>query len=189
MTIVGTDVQPPFVNGAGNGAAEGVAAILVRRRPPAGGYAFDVIETVRRLVVETALPIDAIAEQTGPSASTIKIWIRKYGWTRPEGAPPFSVPRGEFDPDLRRAKLKVRLYRSLGRQLTGLEKRATGKGGETAEKDARTLGLLARTLETLTELDRDDGAKVKQPEPVDRDQLDADLAERIARWAKGGEEI
>lgn len=190
MTLVGTDLQPPFVNGAGNGAAEPalVTAAAARRRPPVGGYAFDVIETVRRPIVETAMPIDAIARQTGVSASTIKIWIRKYGWTRPEGAPPFSAPRDEFDTDLRRVRLKVRLYRALGRQLTGLEKRATGKGGETAERDARALGLLARTLETLIAFDRDDGAKVKQPEPVDRDELDADLAERIARWAKSGEE-
>ncbi len=158
-----------------------------RRAPPRGGYPPEKVEAARRLVVGTDMPLTAIAAAVHVSDSTVKNWVQKYGWPRPAGAPPLGVPRAAFDSRDRRAKLAVRLYRAVGRQLTGLEKRARDGDEGLAEKDARTLGLLARTLTTLTELDRDTGSNVKEPEIADRDTIDADLAERIARWAREGE--
>lgn len=189
MTLVrndtGTVAGPNGADAArGVGPAGGAA---VRRLPPRGGYGLDKIEAVRRLVVDTDLPITEIAEQAGIAASTVRNWIQRYGWPRPASAPPLTAPRDPFDPAVRRARLTVRLYRAVGRELKRLERRTRAKNEQLAEKDARTLGILAKTLATLTELDRDDGAKVREPETVDRDQIDADLAERIARWAEGGE--
>lgn len=164
-----------------------VTAPAARRKAPPGGYPPEKIEAVRRLVVGTDMPLSAIAVAEEVSESTVKKWVAKHGWQRPEGAPPLGVPHAQFDTRDRRAKLAVRLYRAVGRQLTGLEKRARNLDDVFTEKDARTLGLLARTLTTLTELDRDTGSNVREPEIADRDTIDADLAERITRWARGGE--
>ena len=73
--------------------------------------------------------------------------------------------------------------KSLETQLVQLARDGAG----LEEKDVRVLGLMAKTLGTLMALDRDDGAKLRDAEPVDRDELNADLARRIARWAEGGE--
>lgn len=186
MTVDAALLLPPLTNGA---EPPGLAVdARGRRKPPVGGYTIEIIERVRALVVRTNLPLVDIAAESGVSPSTIKNWVRRYGWPRPDGAPPLSGPRVEFDPAVRRARLAVRLYRVLGRQLTGLERRARDDGGERAEKDARTLGVLAKTLETLMELDRDDGAKVREPEPVDRGYLRLELARKIAAWAEEEEE-
>jgi len=153
------------------------------------------IESVRQLVEGTTLSQGEIARRSDVSASLVSTWRHRYGWTRPEGAP----LRPDFggvssDPaertETRRKRMIARLYRIFDRQAGGLEARAKTLGTTTEEKDARTLGVLARTLETLIELDRDDGAKLGEPEPRDRDldQLDADLAARIAAWAEEGEE-
>lgn len=158
-----------------------------RRRAPHGGYGLDTVEAVRQLVVSTALPLTAIAGRCGIGDTTVKNWVTRYGWKRPADAPPLGAPKPEFDPALRRERLRLRLYRALGRQLTGLERRARDDGNERAEKDARTLAVLAKTLETLHQLDPEAGATVNRTETASRDELDADLAERIARWAAGGE--
>ena len=72
--------------------------------------------------------------------------------------------------------------------MAHLEARAARPGATTDEKDARTLAVLARTLETLIALDRDDGAKTAKPEFVDRGDYRAELARKIAEWAEEGEE-
>jgi hypothetical protein len=82
----------------------------------------------------------------------------------------------------------MRFYRACERQLALVERKLRRPRAEMEEKDVRALGLLAKTLGTLMALDRDDGAKLKDAEPVDRDKLNAELARRIARWAEGREE-
>jgi hypothetical protein len=141
-----------------------------------------VRERVRALVEGTSLPIRVVAEQTGVSRTTVSSWMARNNWPRPDGAPRFS---GDATRGGGRARLVARLHTTFGRQLATLEKRAKDAGEETLEKDARTLGVLAKTLETLIELDRD-GAKVTKPEPVDRDAIDAELARKIENWARGG---
>lgn len=84
--------------------------------------------------------------------------------------------------------VKGRLIRAVDRQIAKIETRVCKKGATVDEKDARTLGTLAKTLQTLIALDRDAGAQPDQPEPADRDKLDADLAARIKRWAEGRED-
>jgi transposase-like protein len=160
-------------------SAPNIARLPLRRFPDA------VVERVRDLVTGTGLPIGEIARQTGISHSMVGNWIRKGGWRRPPDAPAM-LSRAAEDFTLRRARLLVRLYRVLGRQLDGIEQRARADDGGAIEKDARTLGVLAKTLETLIALGRDDGASRMEPEFAERDEMDAALADRITRWAKGG---
>ena len=203
MTIVetampaGAPMPLPLSNGADDGRAAsgetGTAGLVVvarPHRPPIRRYSHDFVEKVRLAYEQERTPIKTLAARFGIGQGTIQNWSTKYDWTRPDGAPPLQGPRRRYGSADQRRELVARLHRTFGRQLAALEKRAKDGGGETLEKDARTLGVLAKTLETLIELDRDDGAKVGEPEPVDRDveELDADLAARIAEWAAGGAE-
>lgn len=156
-----------------------------RRGPPLRAYPIETIERVKALVTGTAMTVEAIAREVGVSVSTVRRWMRIYDWERPLVPPRRRKPPTRAEAGDRRQELASRVYRNLGRQLGHLEKRLKAASGESAEKDARTLGVLAKTLLTLKELDRD-GAKVGEPEPMDRDELDADLADRITRWARGG---
>ena len=179
-------------NGAthdGNGAVVRgpvVVAAAGYRRPPLRRYPPEVVENVRRDFCETTQPIRTIGDRHGVSGTTVTDWARRFGWERPLGAPKMGAHFANSDANVR-DKLIERLYRTFGRQLVALEKRA-GEGGDSIEKDARTLGALAKTLETLIHLDRDDGAPVKQPEPSDRGHLRLELARKIAAWAEEEEE-
>lgn len=157
----------------------------VPRLPAVRRFPDSVVAAVGELVTGTSLALGEIARQTGVSESTVKNWLVKRNWRRPAEAPQLRA-RGPGDHSVRRARLQTRLYRVLGRQLDAIEARARREDSETIEKDARTLGVLAKTLETLNALGRDDGARMTEPEFADRDELDAALAERIKRWAEGG---
>ena len=67
--------------------------------------------------------------------------------------------------------VSARLLRAVDRQIGMIDTRLRKKGADVEEKDARMLGLLAKTLATLIALDRDDGATAKEPEPADRGEL------------------
>jgi hypothetical protein len=183
----GVAAAPSRSNG-GNGAdgetlpAPGVTAAPRLHAPP-GGYGDEVIERVRQLVVGTTMPLTAIAAAIGISPAAVRKWIGRYGWVRPEGAP--VIPgRPAMDLERRRSLLAVRLYQAVSRQLSGLEVRARGRNHELDEKDARMLGVLARTLTTLAELDEDGGAARPDPDGVDPDQIRARLAQRLYALGK-----
>lgn len=149
----------------------------------------------RRLVEETTLPQAVIAQQLGLKETTLSTRKKREEWApRPLGAPEafladggrarwFGVEKAD-KAAVRRTRLTGRLYRTFARQIADLEARAFNPKIKTEEKDARTLGTLARTLATLMALERD-GATAKEPERVDRGKLNAELARRIARWAEG----
>ena len=204
MTLVAAPIlesaqsPPPLSNGAGhaspgggNGAAERDAPFMLTPReklPPIRKHSPETVERARKLYEATTKPITRIAEELGIGQSTIATWARKLGWTRPAGAPRLVGPRTMPTEQATAEQLRRRMHRALGRQLVKLEQRIEKAGGESAEKDARTLGLLARTLETLMQLDRNDGAKVTKPEPRDRASIHDSLARRIAAWAAEDEE-
>ena len=146
----------------------------------------------RRHVEGTTLSLREIARRLDIAASTLSRWKAEESWVRPDGAPvrpPFSGrgPSKTASTEARRTRMVGRLYRVFDRQAGDLEARAAKPGATTEEKDARTLSVLAKTLETLIALDRDDGAKTEEPGPADRDRLNADLARRIRLWAERGE--
>jgi hypothetical protein len=157
------------------------------------------IAEARRLVEGTTLSQCAIAERLEVSQSTISLWKVKWGWTRPLGAPPAPAmePRpAEVVVEKRREVLVARLYRVFDRQLMDVESRAADAVGATEEKDARTLGTLARTLGTLIALEdgegtggrRDGGAPADEPERYDPDEIRARLAERLAGLREDGDD-
>ncbi len=118
----------------------------------------------RRHVEGTTLPLREIARRLDIAASTLSRWKAEESWVRPAGAPvrpPFSGngPGKTASAAARRTRMLGRLYRVFDRQAGDLEARAAKPGATTDEKDARTLAVLAKTLETLIALDRDDGAK------------------------------
>ncbi len=146
----------------------------------------------RRLVEGTTLSQHEIARRLDVRPSTISMWKRDGDWQRPDGTParPDFGGRGPArDADTaeaRRRRTIVRLYRVFDRQTADLEARAVRPGATTDEKDARTLAVLAKTLETLIALDRDDGAKSTDPERGDSGDYRAELARTLSRWAEEG---
>ena len=142
----------------------------------------------RRQIEGTTRSQYEIARILDIKPSTLSYWKRREGWVRPPGAPlpprlgP-ELPPGEKT-EARRMRMIGRLYRVFERQTADLEARAVLPGTTTDEKDARALSVLAKTLETLISLDRDDGAKATKPESVDRGDYRAELARHLSRWAE-----
>lgn len=148
----------------------------------------DILSEARRRVETTAEPQAVIAADLGIPRRRLSELKRHNGWSRPLGAPVTAARHPASDRRAGRRSLVARLYRAFEDQLAGVEARLAAPGIVIEEKDARTLGSLARTLETLMSLEkRDTGAK-KPTEPNDIDQLRAELARRIDRWAEGGTE-
>lgn len=162
----------------------------------ANGHDAALLDKAKRLIETTTWSQTKIAIQLDISQTTLSSWKLRWGWVRPKGAPLAPMfdaavrARRAAEPmeartDLRRRRLIDRLYRACTRQVFQIEMRLKDKA--TDDKDARALGLLAKTVETLTTLERDPG-KTKTPEPVDRDAIESDLVRRINAWAEGGEE-
>jgi hypothetical protein len=161
----------------------------------ANGHDVALVIAARKLVETTTLSQAKIAAQLGLSATVLSKLKLQEGWVRPEGAPAgprygAGVWRTLAEPAQvarRRLRLIARLYLACEHQLKAVEARLADAAAVIEEKDVRVLGLLAKTLETLMALERDDGVKMQAAEPVDREHLNADLVRRIRRWAQGGE--
>jgi hypothetical protein len=187
------DADPPA---AATPATDGPAAPVA-----ATGRAVALAElqvAARALIEGTTETQAAIALRLGIAPSTLSLWKNSLGWTRPADAPDapaFALgrpgrptARAARRAAFRQTRMIARLYRAFERQVADIETRLALPGARTDEKDARALGTLARTLETLIALDRDAGAQRDEPEPKDSDQLRAELARRIRSWAEEGEE-
>ena len=143
----------------------------------------------RRWVEGSLLSQYEIAKRLDVRPSLISTWKRQDDWKRPQGAPvrpAFSGngPGTAVSAEARRTRMIGRLYHVFDRQTADLEARAVKPGATTDEKDARALSVLAKTLETLIALDRDDGAKTAKPESVDRADYKEELARYLSRWAE-----
>ena len=119
------------------------------------------------------LAVAAIAEAYGVSGDAIHGRARRGGWRRRRrGA------TGSAEP-LDRHLLIGRLFKAVERQIAEVERRFEGSAPPNLEeKDARTLGALARTLELLIGLEKQAGRDGHEPEP-DIDEFRLDLARRI----------
>lgn len=153
------------------------------------GYDPAVVAEARKLIETTTLSQTQIGDKLGLPRSTVNTWQRAHAWLRPPGAPtqPASLwaanqarARGPGNhPDRRAQRLINRLYRACGGQIGLIETRLKKAKDALEEKDARALATLARTLQTLMALERDDGAKRTDPEAVDPDEIRARLARRL----------
>jgi hypothetical protein len=129
----------------------------------------------------TAVPLRELAAGHGVSHVSVAKRAERQGWLRPGEAPP--LPDGAAE-----EKLVARLYRTFERQIAELELRFAGAEGGVEEKDARTLSVLARTLETLAKLrggaeadGQDDGGG------VDIEALRARLQARLEQLDAAGD--
>jgi hypothetical protein len=157
----------------------------------ANGHDPATIAEARRLVEQTIRSQQSIAAELGIGKGILSTWRQQHGWVRPPGAPAVRAlgpRRVETREETRRRRLIDKLYAVCGRYLRRIEARLGDADHAGDEKDARTLGTLARTLEMLMALERDNGTTADKPETVNRDELNAELARRITRWAEGGEE-
>ena len=143
----------------------------------------EALQRARRLYEETGTPLHEIGAEVGRSAATIHYLAKRQGWVRFAGARRShrQLPRVPG-----RAEMIARLYRAFERQVAEIEARFGDGGAAVGDEDARTLGSLARTLEKLIELDREQTEDRQNQEPVDLDRLRKKLADHLRRLGGGG---
>lgn len=148
---------------------------------PAERYA-----ALRRAVETTTRALSAIAADFALAPRTLARMVEKEAWPRPYGAPVGKrlagvshLARATSDAGMVRA----RLLRAVDRQIAAIDRRTRERGSDVEEKDARTLGILAKTLETVMALAGGTATPLER-EPADRERTRAALAEKIARWAE-----
>lgn len=122
------------------------------------------------------LAVGAIARAYAVTSERIWRRARREAWaSRRAGARPAGKPTAPID----RATLVARLFGAVERQIAEIEHRFDGaEPPSLEEKDARTLGALARTLELLIGLEKQAGRAADEPEP-DIDAFRRDLARRL----------
>lgn len=137
-------------------------------------------------------PVGTLCAVAGISESGLRYRARKEGWRRRRRRGSETrldiqaMAEVEAVPD--RASLVERLSRVLNKQIADVEERiaALGDGSADGEREARTLSVLARTLEKLIEIDEaaeksGDKEKVSERE---RDSFRAELTRRLARLGR-----
>lgn len=167
-----------------------------RQTPATAGLA-------RRLYAE-GVPIAEICARTGLSTGAAYHWIDREvgedGTVRldPVGrrATKAAAPHSHAPPvgEAPRARLLARLWRAAERQVADIEARARrfeaaegeapARGAADAEKDARALALLARTMRELAAAEDDGPAKPEKDADDtvrDLDEFRRELARRLER--------
>jgi hypothetical protein len=155
----------------------------------------------RRLYEQTMVPVREIAALCGVSPTTLQDRIVAWGWQRrrydtrsvdfliarraaakpgaPEGAAPSALPPA-LPPTLPqdRAAVAARVQEVVERELTAVERVLDVLGPsdrDEAERTARTLASLARTLREVALINRTEEAAV--PDDVDDDPIPRDINE------------
>jgi hypothetical protein len=133
---------------------------------------------IRAAYEGSTLTVAAIAEAYGVALAAIRARIRRENWPRRRRSTAGPAERRPAEP-LDRTVLVERLFRAIDRQIAEIERRFDGDAPPSLEeKDARTLGALARTLELLIGLERETGRPTDEAEP-DLDEFRLDLARRL----------
>lgn len=132
---------------------------------------------IRAAYEGSELAVGAIARAYGLNPDRIWRRARREAWATRRG--PSKGRRAQAAP-VDRATLVARLFRAVERQIAEVERRFDGAAPPSLEeKDARTLGALARTLELLIGLEKQAGRDADdEPEP-DIDAFRLDLARRL----------
>ncbi|MBA4610914.1 hypothetical protein H1W37_04575 [Stappia taiwanensis] len=145
----------------------------------------------RRLFEQDQLHVAVIAEMMEVTQATVARRARADGWVR-HGAVRDLIEAGDTRGV---ARMVARLTRAFEIQIAAVESQLRGeaaagaalKGGEAAghvERNARTLGSLAKTLDILIELRA--GIKDLEPSGKDEDALRQELADRLDRLCRQG---
>ena len=125
---------------------------------------------------------------------TLRRRIGAEKWIRPEGAPKAPEAVGGKTAGMRRlansmadaGMVQARILRAVDRQIGKVDARLRKKGTEVEERDSHILGNLAKTLGALMNTGSG-GTTSKDVERPNRAEVEARLAERIRRWARGEE--
>ena len=147
---------------------------------------------IERAYAEGEATVSEILARFGISKSKLYRLADAGGWPR-------RVKRTPSAKEMTGARLALvrRLYRRFERHLEEAEQRHAALGlkeaDEVAERDARTMSILARTLEKVIEIDeetgRPDAGKGADAPPMDErdvEKMRAELARRFARLARSG---
>jgi hypothetical protein len=146
-----------------------------------------MIARMRKLREVDGLGNTAIAKILGCDRHSVERYAARFGWgTGTPGAKPKPVFQdGEPCPGLagcpKRSTLVARLLADLAARVQEYEARPHGP--DTAEADAKLLGVFAQTLARLIELDRDAGDS-HDSEDTDGPAAVAELARRLSRLAE-----
>ncbi|MFK8252240.1 hypothetical protein [Ancylobacter terrae] len=183
---------------------------------PARAPTPEAIAEARRLYEHSRVPMQAIAELLGISKSTLNLRIRDWGWKRRQGRIPLHMPAaGEAAPDAAapagsaahpdaaplpglspaggRRELIARLVARIETEIARIERLLLRAGlnpgvadGSEAERAARTLGVLVRSLRELAALERGTAPDEDEEEPTrDADAYRRELAAALDRVLAG----
>lgn len=143
---------------------------------------------LKRRVTETDESYQSMADWLGVSRGAIQSHAKRQAWPRPPTA-----RGGHAAPSIELATLdqnaqliRARLLQAIVRQVDKVDARLRKRDAEVDEKDSRVLGNLAKTLSTLMQMG-EGGTTAKEMERPNRAEVEARLAERIRRWARGEE--
>lgn len=137
-----------------------------------------------------------IAAKYGIAEQTIYRRAKREGWPKRAPRRAKSIAMAKSDPR-RRVSLTRRLHTLVDRQIADIEQRRAefAARGETpdpagAERDARALASLTRTLEKLTELEHRavQAARAQRHDEDNADDIRAELERRLARIAAAADE-
>ena len=142
----------------------------------------------RSLYENDGLEFDAIARRMNVTVPTVARHARDEAWLRAASVRDL-IEAGDT-PGL--ARMVARLAKAFEHQISVIEtqfRAAAGKGearadGGTLERNARTLGSLAKTLDVLIELRS--GVASLDPTGGNEDALRRELAERLDRLCRRG---
>ncbi len=145
---------------------------------------------IRRGYVEAGETVQMLCARYEVSPSTLYSRARRDNW--PKRKQSISVVKADYP---EQAKLVARLYAALHQQMSAIERRMKVKpeiedtnATATAERDARTLSTLVRTLEKLIELQDSNKSVSDKADNVGAD-LDAarfrdEIVRRIEEFGK-----
>jgi hypothetical protein len=148
-------------------------------------------KAARLLYEDGAADFDAIAEKVGVTRATVIRRAKTEGWVR-QGDLRDLIDSGDargltrmvarltaaFEAQIRAVELQFRKVREGAENMTEIADAAS------VERNARTLGSLAKTLDILIELRS--GLSGLEPQERDEDALRRELAQRLDRLRRSG---
>ncbi|MCS0494194.1 hypothetical protein [Ancylobacter mangrovi] len=163
---------------------------------PAQSISPEALEEARRLYEGASLPLWAVASRLGVSRSTLHRRAKRWGWRRgnayrPCAPPGQSAGSAPTSPELPRPVLIRRLVTRVENEIAAVERLIARAGlveggAAEAERAARTLAILVRSLRELAALEKDGPARDEDEAGLrDADAFRRELGETLERVLAG----